>query len=1147
MKDKQPDTFRILHLSDLHISKDNNPANSSIFNALLKQIEKDINNGISPEIVVISGDIANRGTANEYSIVKEFLDRLLDMLGLLNENIFMVPGNHDVDRTKFRPSEPNPVYLNIDELNKELGNDKYRLDLLKGLDDYFGFVSQNYKHLTSKNGTLIPFVKFIGAKCGRKIGLVGLNSAWMCRKFPDERQIAIGEHQIMKAMDELEAYGETDIRIGICHHPLSWLWPEDRKRCKLYLNDFILLSGHLHDTECSFVNDLDSVRYTFQSGRINTLHEQPSPQQYHYITVDWRSDKISLDFREFREGKWCLAGSLGDEGKKDFALCGNHVQMEPAKLKEEREQDKIFARYFGAVHNEHCQLPTQGFETNFRHPIEIEQVYINMRANIHGYFGTNESDGGERPEKMIVEDQDCPFDIKRAFKFMEKSRIKNMVILGDPGSGKTTLLKYILIMLVDGHGNEKLGIADAVVPFFASLRDYGDGNNGDLIAFLMRDCHLSRHSITEDKLEQVLRNGKGIILLDGLDEVSETGKRTEMCRLIEKWSKTYNNSRFVVTSRFAGYMGESRLNVNLLELAIEDFTHEDVKTFLIKWFESVEVATHSGMDEGEWRLKGKENALKLYDDISGIKHILDMAKNPLILQIIALVHRDRGRLPQRRVELYDECTNVLLEKWDMAKGLDASLLTAREARAVLQPLALWFHEVEGRRTVSVENILPMVRESLEELGKSDIDPKVLLENIRDRSGIFMGYSNSEYGFAHLSFQEYLCAEEIRNQGIVRKLAVNYSKRWWREVIRLCMALDNPSVIEKFMELIVSSADFEDSIDLVTDSINDSIKKPVKPFISAAGNLNLPSKSRRNAIRVLIDIGGDKVNAELQKLLNSEYKEIARSAKDALTNRSTLVGSMPPFTINGSMSSNAMAKQEQITNEKDNSLMMLIPGGDFIYGSKEDDKVARSDEKPQRVINLDDFYMDIYPVTNEQYCKFLNSVKADKNQVNECIHLKGSYKKEKCRVKKTKNGYMVEKGFERHPVIYVRWRGADAYAKWAGKRLPTEQEWEKAARGTEGSIYPWGDKFRGDLCNSNESGIGSTTPVNKYSDGKSFFGCCDMSGNVWEWTSSFFKEGEKWHTKRGGSWFLSQNDCRCAPRFIFWIVYSFGAGFRCART
>ncbi len=223
MKDKQSETLQILHLSDLHISQNNNPVDSPIFKALIKQIKGDRENGINPEIVIISGDIADRGTGDEYKIVKEFIDKLLGTLELPDESLFMVPGNHDINRGRFRPSEPNPVYLNMDELNRELKDESFRADLLKGMDEYFGFVRRDYNHLTSKNGTLVPFVKFIDTKCGREIGVVGLNSAWMCRKSPDERKIAIGEYQIMKAMEELEAYGNTDIRLCICHHPLSWL------------------------------------------------------------------------------------------------------------------------------------------------------------------------------------------------------------------------------------------------------------------------------------------------------------------------------------------------------------------------------------------------------------------------------------------------------------------------------------------------------------------------------------------------------------------------------------------------------------------------------------------------------------------------------------------------------------------------------------------------------------------------------------------------------------------------------------------------------------------------------------------------------------------------------------------------------------
>ena len=227
-------------------------------------------------------------------------------------------------------------------------------------------------------------------------------------------------------------------------------------------------------------------------------------------------------------------------------------------------------------------------------------------------------------------------------------------------------------------------------------------------------------------------------------------------------------------------------------------------------------------------------------------------------------------------------------------------------------------------------------------------------------------------------------------------------------------------------------------------------------------------------------------------------------------------------------------------------MVYIPKGPCLYGSREDDKEANQNEKPQQTIDLDAFYMDKYPVTNEQYCLFLNETNPSKKDREKWIELSGSFEKEKCRIIPEGKLYTVEPGFERYPVIYVTWYGAAEYADWAGKRLPTEKEWEKAARGPEGLKYPWGNEWKEEVCNSKESGIGMTIKVDQFPGGKSIYGCFDMAGNVWEWTAS--KYGKSTYTVRGGAWYSTLDDCRCAIRGYFNPHYWYDdLGLRCART
>jgi formylglycine-generating enzyme required for sulfatase activity len=1082
--------FQILHISDLHFNKEQDFDRSLVIELFLKRLKEDYNKGLQPEIVIVTGDIAYHGIKTEYEKAKPFFDELLVCLGLEQDKLFVVPGNHDVNRKKYRKSDV-PGYKDMKDLNDELENKIFRQDLFKGIQDYFNFIDINYPHLSPVDEGLVPFVHIHQCLFRKKIGLIGLNSAWMCREEQEKGKIAIGEYQVKQAVKKLNKMGKTDLIIFCFHHPLNCLWSEDRKINRRFFNDSILMIGHLHDVEAGSVNDLDGLLYQSQTGGLYLGSSSKWPQRYHYITFDENLENFRIDIRSFTKEKreWYIDINKGDGGSKEFSM---NIKKLTGKSKKQSEEivklHNIFKTYKTFALNEHRFLPMQGFETTLRTPIEIEQIYVNMRAHLQSYDFDYTVKGRRKWNQKIKEEQIASLDIKKAFQISSKRKIKDMVILGDPGSGKTTLLKYILVMLLEGKAQEKLGLDSDLIPFFAPLRELRKPDSEDFLSFMKRVCLLNKHKISDKDCQKLLDHKKGIVLLDGLDEVADEKTRIKVCQWIDSARKEFVNTQFIVTSRFAGYLGKSRLEGAVMELSIQDFTPDEVKAFLIRWFETVEAALHSGDETDVWKDKGRKDALELYENIDGSPHLKKLAVNPLILQIIALIRRDRGMaLPQRRVELYQECVNVLLEKWDLGKGLKV-LISAREARQILQPLALWLHQKDGRRSAPLQDIKKIIQKPLDVLAKSDVDSETLLLNIRDRSGIFMGYSETEYGFAHLSFQEYLAAEEIRNTGQIDVLIKNYNKKWWREVILLSLGLDNPSIIEPFMDKIIKTKYFKTDIGLITDALEDSILKPAELFIEALKSKEFDSDVLQNVIRILAHIGGRSVISALKEAVKSKEKVLAQAAFAALKALEAVKGVKEPFIE---------AVPAIVKHEKDDSEMVLVPAGKFLYGSREDDQIAHSDEKPQRTIHLPDFYIDVYPVTNRQYCRFLNEVKPSDKNLDKWIELKGKWRNEKCRILQKRNSYDIETGYDNHPVIYVTWYGAKAYTDWAKKRLPTEQEWEKA--------------------NSRESGIKHTTEAGRYPKGKSPYGCYDMSGNVWEWTGSLFRESGSTYVLRGGSW------------------------------
>ena len=199
-------------------------------------------------------------------------------------------------------------------------------------------------------------------------------------------------------------------------------------------------------------------------------------------------------------------------------------------------------------------------------------------------------------------------------------------------------------------------------------------------------------------------------------------------------------------------------------------------------------------------------------------------------------------------------------------------------------------------------------------------------------------------------------------------------------------------------------------------------------------------------------------------------------------------------------------QAEMIWEKTGKEMVYIPAGKFLFGEMREER------------ELPKFWIDKTPVTNAEYKRFL-----DANPDHPVPYAKEGWA-QLYNWDRQSRTFPSERAD--HPVVLVTWYDAVAYAEWAGARLPTEEEWEKAARGTDGRKYPWGDWERG-RCNTTEACIFTTTPVGQYSpDGDSPYGCVDMAGNVWEWTTT--RDAVDW-VVRGGSFVNDRLYARCAFR------------------
>jgi eukaryotic-like serine/threonine-protein kinase len=237
---------------------------------------------------------------------------------------------------------------------------------------------------------------------------------------------------------------------------------------------------------------------------------------------------------------------------------------------------------------------------------------------------------------------------------------------------------------------------------------------------------------------------------------------------------------------------------------------------------------------------------------------------------------------------------------------------------------------------------------------------------------------------------------------------------------------------------------------------------------------------------------------------------------------------------------------------DGAAMVFVPAGEFTMGNDN----GGANAKPVHQVYIDAYWVDVYEVTNALYKRCVDA---------------GSCRPPASSASAKQASYFGNPQFDNYPVTYVGWEDAKAYCAWAGKRLPTEAEWEKAARGTDARVYPWGNEWDGTKANV-ELRVGDTTPVGRYPAGASPYGALDMAGNVWEWVADWYDSTYYAHSPsrnpagpssgqyrvlRGGGWMDDYWFSRATTRYDFTYPtfrfdfyypifrYDF-VGFRCAQ-
>ena len=704
-----------------------------------------------------------------------------------------------------------------------------------------------------------------------------------------------------------------------------------------------------------------------------------------------------------------------------------------------------------------------------------------------------------------------------------------LAIIGGAGCGKSTLAAYLAYSLAEAaQTGRPLPYAlpngvKTLLPILVPLRSYRyyqrEHQVRDLHAFIIRyiNDRSAKLHLPQAFFERLLQTAPCLLILDGLDEVVTKNERETVRERIEQLARSiYPTAFFIITAREAGYQENAILGDDFSRLDVQDLEDGEIVALVNKWCKLLK-----GLEDQAEEISTKIREINQRYTSLGLPPLI--ATPLMVTMVVSARWAENTELPKDRAKLYELVVKAILSSQYTEQQAREEVVSYggpwEHQRQWLSKLALEMHQGGQAGAAIPESRVRAI------LGETLPDETVsrFIEAVRYRGSLFEE-RDELFQFVHLTFQEFLAARYIFHQKdrLLESLDNRLLEPWWREVLLLVYGyarIDDLEFAQRYLVWLSSQPD----------------RRPERlAGLELAGAALLevelpPATTRRSQAQMLAEAIKDKGLAAPAALRARAGDTLAQLGDPRFDPD---VWYLPRESLLG---------------------FVTIHAGTFLMGSDPDkDEIADTDEQSQHEVHLPTFYIARYPVTVAQFRSFVED-----------------------------SGYQPRdedslKGLDNHPVVWVSWYEALEYCRWLHDRLseisrqrladsnldrservfweglaserlhvtlPSEAEWEKAARGTDGQIYPWGNEFDPSKANTVETGVGNISAVGCFPGGASPYGVLDMSGNVWEWTRSKYEKypyqagdgredlsGDARRVLRGGSFYDVRWSPRCALRY-----------------